>query len=214
MKPNPIIHFMNTATNPAAEKVVCAICGAECVPSGCSTGYATTPDNKRICYKCADARQREELKDRSKPFCAYLSSDGQKVTTWTGGELMTVTSSKPCQLSRVSFTHDMKSFRSIRARDVHGGLWFGRGSAGIVIKLRPVKAKGLTMSEIRYRVTESGSHFFDRKTLRFFGVTMRNFSAGELRPDGLQYVYRSGGRAGSKTYLFDAKTAKLSTLTE
>lgn len=83
--------------------------------------------------------QREELKDRSKSFDAYVSSDGRSITTWTGGKLMDVTQSWPCQITRPSHWHDSRSYRSIRARDVHGTMWYGRGSAGIAIKMRPMK---------------------------------------------------------------------------
>lgn len=109
------------------------------------TGYAILPDGERICYACADRMQIEELKDRSKPFCAYVSlvaKDswlGYKITTWTGGELMRVTAARPCRLTRPSFTHDRKGYMSIHAVDVHGGHWAGRGSEGVAIKLRPVK---------------------------------------------------------------------------
>ena len=80
----------------------------------------------------------EDLKDRGRPFWAYLSGD--KVTTWTGGKLMTVTRSNRCQLTRQSFAHDSRSYRSIHAVDIHGGHWAGRGSDGIAIRLRPVKS--------------------------------------------------------------------------
>ncbi len=63
------------------------------------------------------------------------------VVIWTGGKLMTVVSSRPCKLTRQSFTHDRRSYRSVRARDIHGGEWIGRGSDGICIKLRPVGGK-------------------------------------------------------------------------
>ena len=66
------------------------------------------------------------------------------------------------------------------------------------------------MSEIRARVIDSGSHYFDRATLRFFGETMRNFVAGPVREDGKQYVYRNGGKAGNKTMLFDPMANRLS----
>lgn len=101
-----------------------------------ASGYAVLPSGEHICYPCADAQQRDELRDRSKPFVAYLSGD--KVTTWTGGELMRVTHSRPCKLTRLSYTHDRRSYRSIRAVDVHGGHWTGRGSDGVAIRLRPV----------------------------------------------------------------------------
>lgn len=108
---------------------------------GGGTGYAR-PQNSDglLCYACADAAQIEGLKDRSKPFSAYLSSDGNTVTSWTGGKLMTVTRSTPCALTRQSFMHDSKSYRSIRARDVHGAYWFGRGSAGVCLRLRACKS--------------------------------------------------------------------------
>lgn len=118
----------------------CSKCGAV-KPVGTSgvTGYARTADgNAIICYECADRMQVAELKDRSKPFCAYVSSDGRAITTWSGGKLMTVIRSRPCQLTRRSNWHSRDSYMSIRARDVHGGEWCGRGSAGIAIKLRPV----------------------------------------------------------------------------
>ena len=117
----------------------CHTCGAEFVPSGCSTGYAIRPDDTRICYACADKEQRAELLDRSKPFCAYVSCDGNRITTWTGGELMRITRSHEMRLTRQSFTHG-KTIRTIRAIDVHGNRWFGRGNPGISIRLRPCKA--------------------------------------------------------------------------
>jgi hypothetical protein len=119
----------------------CANCGAVCPPAppqGGASGYAITQDNRKICYSCSDNMQREELKDRSRPFFAYVSSDGKEITTWTGGKLMTVTISRPCQLTRQSFLHDRRAYRSIRARDIHGKNWAGRGSAGIAIKMRAI----------------------------------------------------------------------------
>lgn len=121
---------------------LCHDCG-EVYPTGnpgCGSGYAVCDDGKHlVCYTCADKRQVEGLKDRSKPFSAYVSGDGKRITTWTGGTLMTVTQSWPCQLIRASFTHSKSSYKCIRARDVHGALWYGRGSAGVRINLRPCK---------------------------------------------------------------------------
>jgi len=106
-------------------------------PGHCGgTGYAEF-EGKRICYPCADKRQIEHLKDRSKPFGAYVGKG--VITTWTGGKLMTITRSVSCKLTRQSWVHDRNSYRSIRAVDVHGGHWAGRGSEGIAITLRPVK---------------------------------------------------------------------------
>lgn len=120
-------------------RIFCDQCKAECLSNDCSNGYAVRSDGKRICYACADAAQREELTDRSRPVFAYVSCGGRSIGTWTGGKLMDVISSRPCKLTRQSYTHDSKSYKSIRARDIHGKEWFGRGSEGICIKLKAVK---------------------------------------------------------------------------
>ena len=123
----------------------CALCSAafpQHPPGYCGgSGYALIRVKrgwKAICYPCADARQREDLKDRSKPFVAYVAKDA--ITTWTGGHLMRIIRSVPCRLTRSSFWHSRNSYRSIRAVDVHGGHWHGRGSAGVAIKMRPCTA--------------------------------------------------------------------------
>ncbi len=102
-------------------------------------GYATLPNGRKICYPCADAIARDEIKPHDKQFYGYVSSDGKSITTWSGGKLGTVIASRPCKLTRQSFTHSPKSYRSIRMRDESGNDWSGRGSPGIVIKMRPVK---------------------------------------------------------------------------
>lgn len=122
------------------ESNVCP-CGAE-FGTGPGTGYALTSDGRTICYDCAHQMDIAGLKNRTKPFAAYVGAgeNANLITTWTGRKLMVITSSRPCQLTRFSFTHDRKSYRSIHAVDVHGGHWHGRGSAGICITLRPCKS--------------------------------------------------------------------------
>lgn len=115
----------------------CAKCGAEFKPYGIGTGYATR-DNQRICYACTDAEQREDMRDRSQPFVAYVSSDGRTVTTWTGGKLGDARYIGTVRLTRRSYTHGA-TMNSYRVTDVHGGEWYGRGSPGIAITLRPCK---------------------------------------------------------------------------
>lgn len=63
--------------------------------------------------------------------------------------------------------------------------------------------KRYTMSEIRSANIAAGHHNFDRKTMRFFGETMRNWVAGPVNADGTQQVYRNGGKAGSATFVFN-----------
>lgn len=43
-----------------------------------------------------------------------------------------------------------------------------------------MKTQRMTIHEIKRRVEARGSHFFDRKTLRFFGQTMKSFSVRKL----------------------------------
>jgi len=84
-----------------------------------ATGYAYDKHDNVLCYDCADKAQIEELKDRSKPFVAYVGKDNS-ITTWTGGKLMTITRAWPCQLIRQSNWHNSKGYMSIHAVDVHG----------------------------------------------------------------------------------------------
>lgn len=64
-----------------------------------------------------------------------------------------------------------------------------------------------TLGEIRAANERGGFHFFDRKTLRFFGETMRNYRVGKVI-DGKVSVIRRGGKAGSATFLFDPDTGE------
>lgn len=119
------------------ERIICADCGAE-IPkpvNSCGTGYAVFRDGRKVCYACADKIQREDLHDRSRPMTGYLSSDGQRWTTWTGGTLGNVirlTESR-CAFHGARMVH-------IRVRDVHGKEWYGRGAGpSMVLNLRPTK---------------------------------------------------------------------------
>ena len=103
-----------------------------------TTGTAKLPDGREICLACADDMQRADLLDRSKPFTAYLSSDCRAVQTWTGGHLMRVVRTSPVRLTRQSWVHG-RTITAVRAVDCHGGSWYGRGSGGICINLRPCK---------------------------------------------------------------------------
>lgn len=102
------------------------------------TGYAVCDNGAHlVCYACADKREREELKDTSRPFTSYVSSDGTKITTWTGGELMRITQSRPWSI----FGSRWNKGVSIRAVDCHGKHWYGRGAGrGMCINLRACKA--------------------------------------------------------------------------
>jgi hypothetical protein len=143
----PSITILESRSNSANVRHVdgvffrCACCHKVKATSGngCTTGYAVMPTDELYCFDCADVSQREELKDRSKPFVAYVDSYGENITTWTGGVLARITHRRHCRLTRQSFMHDRRDYSSFRARDCHGQNWYGRGSPGIAIKLRPCK---------------------------------------------------------------------------
>lgn len=112
----------------------CADCGVCRLP----TDPAAHTRTDLICYPCAHARDVAELRDRSRPFVGYISSDGATLTTWPGGILGRVT-------SQSSYRGGFWGSRlhCYRVRDVHGAEWFGRSSGpGMAIRLRPCRTQG------------------------------------------------------------------------
>lgn len=83
---------------------------------GLGTGYARTEEGKRICYACADDRQREEMRTAN-TVVAYVSTDGKRVITWSGGSLGTITAMWDGRNHR----------RYVHVTDVHGAMWHGSG---------------------------------------------------------------------------------------
>ena len=91
---------------------------------GCSFNYATSRTGEILSDEGVDIRERRALLDRSKPFGAYVSSDGRHVTGWKGNVLGTIVRSSQ---TRSGFGADMLA---VSVRDVHGNYWHGRGGAG------------------------------------------------------------------------------------
>lgn len=120
--------------------LTCAETGRQFVAArdGISFNYARDGAGNIFSDEGVDLREKRELLDRSRPFGCYISSDGRRVTGWKGNTLGTIFDWSPCKLSRVSFTHG-REYRSIKVRDVHGGLWYGRGSPGVCVTLRPAR---------------------------------------------------------------------------
>ncbi|MET9119896.1 hypothetical protein [Streptomyces sp. NPDC004528] len=115
-------------------------CGHAPTPSGIGTGYATwVADGKaeRLCYPCADARMRQEVRDNVR-FTGYVNSAGTHIVTWSGGELAKVVRidvGRP----RYTPTGGRYRMRHVTARTPDGRRWSGRGSdAHDVIGLRTV----------------------------------------------------------------------------
>ncbi len=119
----------------AEPTVICSLCGATCIaPAGsCTTGYGVTTDGQKVCFPCCEKLDREHLTQRI-PTGVYLASDLATVTNWPGGVLGRVVSSK-----RVCKRLSPDPIYAIRVVDVHGGQWYGRGSASCALLLRPAK---------------------------------------------------------------------------
>lgn len=77
-----------------------------------------------------------------------------------------------------------------------------------------MKASSLTIYDIKYRTTET--HFFDRKTLKFFGQTMKSFSVHKIdathyRISAPIYCGKGPGRryCGQTVRIFNTETNQL-----
>lgn len=113
----------------------CATCGATIEPqTNGRTGYGKTADGRRHCYPCCDRAEAEAFAAADAHF-AYLSGDGNSVTTWTGGELARVTYRK-----RHAGTWGGEWW-TVDAVAPDGARWYGRGPGpGMYLRLRRRKA--------------------------------------------------------------------------
>lgn len=124
------------------QEVTCAETGKRFVieAQGCSFNCARRPDGSFVSDEGVDKSQRRALLDRSRPFVCYMASDGKQVGGWKGNVLGQIISTNIVALTRWSYVHG-STIRSVRVRDVHGGLWYGRGSPGVAITLRAYKGR-------------------------------------------------------------------------
>lgn len=124
------------------EITLCADCGTECKPSpgGLGTGYAIFRDGARVCYACADKRQLADIEASQigDKFPAYVSSDGRKITSWTGGELMRVIHWGDKHPWTLRSSWGARYY--LRAVDAKGRVWSGTGADGMYANLRLTKA--------------------------------------------------------------------------
>lgn len=98
-----------------------------------ASGYAVRENDARICYACADLEERKFMHVASSKT-AYVSIDGSRVTTWTGGELGRVVRARAVRV----FGHK-KINLTIRAFD--GTLWTARATTpGMLCTLRKKRA--------------------------------------------------------------------------
>jgi hypothetical protein len=92
------------------------------------TGYATwNATGETLCYACADARERFVIANGATLFYGYVSSlsRGAHVTTWTGGELATITDVS-YDGTRYTPTGGRMAMVTVYARTPDGRRWSGR----------------------------------------------------------------------------------------
>ena len=119
------------------QTLICAETGKSFIGAtdGFTFNYARDGAGATISDEGVDIRERRAMLDRTKPFICYLSGDGRHVTGWKGNILGTVTRETESRTGwhRSTLTH-------IRAIDVHGNAWHGKGSGrGMCITLHPSK---------------------------------------------------------------------------
>lgn len=85
-------------------------------------------DNATVCASCATKREQSELLGANKAL-GYISSDFRRVTTFIGGDLMTINSyrrrSPPFGRRTIEGGWE---YYTIHATDVHGQHWVGQGA--------------------------------------------------------------------------------------
>ena len=123
-------------------KTETVLCDCGHVPSDrgqYTTGYGIDSKGKTHCYTCCHKMDMQDVQGHDRPVVGYLSCDGKTIDNWSGWVIMRVVATAPCKLTRASHTHD-SSYHSVWCLDVFGRRWYGRGSSGILIKMRPIGA--------------------------------------------------------------------------
>lgn len=118
------------------DTLTCAETGKRFIAArdGCTTNYARDSAGNVYSDEGVDIRQRRELAQRAGPFSCYVSGDGERITGWKGNTLGRIT-------SRTIGGGFGGRMLHIRATDIHGGEWYGKGAGtGMCITLRPCKA--------------------------------------------------------------------------
>jgi len=126
---------MTTTTTGSPVQTTCGHDYPKPGPQGGAAGYARTRDGEILCYPCADARQRSEMAESQTDFYAYVSGDGERITTWSGGLLASITSHGYSRRGAYGGLHYWT------ATDTEGRKWWGRnGGSGMHIRLHLSKS--------------------------------------------------------------------------
>lgn len=112
-------------------------------PAGIGTGRVIDPHTDATsCYPCSDEHERDAM-TRANAFVAYVSTDGDALTTWPGGHLATIDPADTRQTGRRTYTPSGGTWtRHVwHATDVDGGRWTGvNGGPGLIIRVHRLRA--------------------------------------------------------------------------
>lgn len=115
------------------EKIMCDCGHPENDHSEFTRGYATHPNGETRCYECALAADIQELKSNGRAT-AYISNDGEQVTTWPGFKIATITGSHVVDFG---YCRDQISFNAVMD---DGTKLYGRGTGkGMYCRVRVKK---------------------------------------------------------------------------
>lgn len=116
----------------------CSITGKEftAAPVGCMSNFCLDADGAVISAEGYTIRYRSRVAERAGPVLGYMNSEGTLITTVNGDELARVTSLVPCKHNML---HTDTNYYSFRAQAPDNCNWYGRGSRGMAITMRPCK---------------------------------------------------------------------------
>lgn len=133
---------MELAQNIIGQIVKCHITGKSFIAAidGITTNYATDSDGNIYSDEGVDIAEKQQLLDRTKPFYAYVSTDGKRITGWKGNTHMMITRIYQTNAGFGGYRGGGQWY--IRATDINGAEWYGRNSGkGCCITLRSCKGK-------------------------------------------------------------------------
>ena len=134
-----------TTTSSTADVADILDCGHAATPDTSGTGATGRAIDRStgatMCYPCSDEREREAM-TRATSFVAYVSTDGDALTTWPGGHLATIDPADRRQRGQRTYTPSGGIWTRYvwHATDVDGGRWAGvNGGPGLVIRVRRLR---------------------------------------------------------------------------
>ena len=110
----------------------------DCGHDAADHSIARDQNDKTLCYRCANERERVAFREAGEQGLAYGAYVGESngatvITTWTGEQLAVVTRMRPMGRK----VPGRAQLFALTAKDSHGRTWYGRSQgAGMAVVLR------------------------------------------------------------------------------